>query len=153
MEEKEVDIDGVFDKPGENGIFMCLREINSQRVCLVSLDNASADSISLRLYLTPYPRPVPHDLIVSILNRLNASVEKVVIEKKISQTYHARIYFKAGENIMNIDSRPGDAVAIALRANCRIFVADDLLEIRKDYEERVKRLNMVIAGNKKIPQA
>lgn len=89
---------------------------------------AEALSIQKAMGQVDFPRPLTHDLLVDILERLNAVVEKVTIDALVDHTYTATIYLKDNRTGMEhyIDSRPSDAVAIALRVNAPIYVASHL---------------------------
>jgi bifunctional DNase/RNase len=82
-----------------------------------------------------------HDLIKNILNGLNAVVERVVITTLMENTFYANIVIKYNEKEVNIDSRPSDAIAVALRMNAPIFINDEVFEKLKekmDPEDRLK---------------
>jgi bifunctional DNase/RNase len=83
-----------------------------------------------------------HDLLVDIINRLNAKVEKIVIDDLIDNTFYARIVLKRNDYEIEIDARPSDSIAIAVRLACPIYIEEKVLdeaghmeEILEDYVE------------------
>lgn len=80
-----------------------------------------------------FPRPLTHDLFVDVLEALGAAVEKITIDALVSNTYTATVYVKDREGRMHtFDSRPSDAVAIAVRVNAPIYIADTLEKHAED---------------------
>ncbi len=74
------------------------------------------------------PRPMTHDLLVDVISRLNAKVEKVIIDELIDNTFYARLVLKQDDRTIEIDARPSDSIAIAVRLSCPIFVAGKVLD-------------------------
>ena len=72
------------------------------------------------------PRPMTHDLIVTMLSRLEAEVERVLIDEKIDNIYYARMTLKKDGTSMEFDARPSDCIAIALRNNASIMISEDV---------------------------
>ncbi|MFW5697133.1 MAG: bifunctional nuclease family protein [Fimbriimonadaceae bacterium] len=87
-----------------------------------------AQAISLPLDGSKPDRPMTHDLIFNIMEKLNATLARVVIDDLWGSTYYAKMYLKTGKKEVEIDSRPSDAIAIAVRFECPIFVAEGILE-------------------------
>jgi hypothetical protein len=73
-------------------------------------------------------RPLTHDLIVNIIDALNARIIRILINQLLESTFYARIFFETPTGPVDVDSRPSDAIAIALRTNVPIFVAEEVLE-------------------------
>lgn len=98
------------------------------RVLPIYIGFAEAASIysALNRYLPP--RPMTHDLVVEIISKLNGKVEKVVIDDLIETTFYARIVVKQNDREIEIDARPSDSIAIALRIPCPIFVDPKVLD-------------------------
>jgi bifunctional DNase/RNase len=106
-----------------------LKDVDSERYLNIWIGQPEAESISIPLTDTPVARPLTHDLILSIISEFGASVQHVVINDMQNETYFAKIVLNtraSGELI--IDSRPSDAIAIAVRAKCSIFVEDAIME-------------------------
>jgi bifunctional DNase/RNase len=77
------------------------------------------------------PRPMTHDLLKNLLGELDAKVERIVINDLKDNTFFARIHLLRGETRWNVDSRPSDAIALALRVDAEIFVEEEVLEKSK----------------------
>lgn len=98
------------------------------RVLPIYIGFAEAASIysALNRYLPP--RPMTHDLLVDIVSKLSGKIEKVVIDDLIDTTFYARIILKQNDTEIEIDARPSDGIAIALRIPCPIFVDPKVLD-------------------------
>lgn len=98
------------------------------RILPIYIGPAEAASIysALNHYLPP--RPMTHDLLVDIIAKLNGKVEKVVIDDLVETTFYARIVVKQDDRDIEIDARPSDSIAIALRIPCPIFVDQTVLD-------------------------
>lgn len=93
----------------------------------IQIGRAEASAIVLKLMRADTPRPLTHDLICSIVNTLGGRISKVLISHAVARTYYARIIIDAAGRHLEVDSRPSDAIAIALRAEVPIFVSEHLL--------------------------
>jgi bifunctional DNase/RNase len=87
-----------------------------------------ANGIAMKLQDVEPPRPMTYDLIRTIISEMGGNVERVVINDLKDSTYYAEIYIVQGNNTLVIDSRPSDAINIALRFGAPIFVAQEVLE-------------------------
>jgi bifunctional DNase/RNase len=107
-----------------------LQEESGDRVLPIVIGPAEAMAISLQLQGETPPRPLTHDLMRDMLDTLSVKVGRVVIVSLVEDTYHARIALAAanGEGEHEIDARPSDAIALALRTNAPIYARDDLLD-------------------------
>lgn len=97
-----------------------------------------ASSIVFALQDTPIERPLTHDLFREYLDQTASTIERVVVSDLVNNTYHARIVFAAGESRFELDSRPSDAIAMAIRFRAPIFAEDSVLELSKRVEEPVE---------------
>ncbi len=97
-----------------------------------------ASSIVFAIQNTPNERPLTHDLFRQYLEHTATTVEQVVVCDLVNNTYHARIVFAAGESRFELDSRPSDAIAMAVRFNAPIFVEESVLERSQRVEEPVE---------------
>ncbi len=89
---------------------------------------AEAMSINSALKNVIPPRPMTHDLLVDIIGKLKARVERVVIDDLIDNTFYARIILRQNDHEIEVDARPSDSIAIAVRIGCPIYVEDKVLE-------------------------
>jgi bifunctional DNase/RNase len=90
-----------------------------------------ANAIALEIEKVATPRPMTHDLIKNLLTGLNTSVRKVVVSELKEETYYALIWLEQNGQIISIDSRPSDALALALRLDCPIYVEEQVLKTSK----------------------
>ena len=105
-----------------------LKERERERYLPIWIGPWEASSIAMRLQgLTP-ERPLTHDLFATTLEQLGANVERVVISELAEETYHARIFLELGGRVVEIDSRPSDALALAVRVSVPVFAAEDVLD-------------------------
>ncbi len=74
------------------------------------------------------PRPMTHDLLADVIARLNAKVEKVIIDELIDNTFYARIVLKQDDRTIELDARPSDSIALAVRISCPIFIDNKVLD-------------------------
>lgn len=105
---------------------MLLEEIEGTRMLPIWIGTPEGQSILFKLTNQEFPRPLTHDLIVNIINEMNIKIEKVVINDIKENTFYAIIYMKQNGKVYEIDSRPSDAVAIAIRINAPIYVAESV---------------------------
>jgi len=87
-----------------------------------------ANAIALEIEKVSTPRPMTHDLIKNVLTGLDALVHKVVVTELKDETFYAVIWLEREGQVVSIDSRPSDALALALRVDCPIFVEDEVLK-------------------------
>lgn len=127
-QELQVEIKGLMLDPTSNVPIVILRDIQSQLFLPIWIGVFEANAIALRIEGVEPPRPMTHDLLRSILDRLGAAVEKIVISDLKESTFFAVIHVRQGEDLVSIDARPSDAIALALRANAPIFVLRSVLD-------------------------
>lgn len=105
-----------------------LKDLASNRYLPIWIGPYEADAITIHLQDVQVPRPLTHDLIVKVIEELDAKVEHVYVSDLSNDTFYARIVLKAGDREISIDSRPSDAVAIAVRVECPIYVNEEVME-------------------------
>lgn len=131
LNEKEVKVMGVYAHQDQGTIanhFVLLRDNRGRRVPIF-VGQFEAWAISLALEGDAPDRPFTHDLIRLLLERLDATIERVVIDDLWNETFYAKIgLVKAGGETMDIDARPSDAIALALRVRAPIYMAETVLE-------------------------
>ena len=128
---------------------LLLRELDGNDTLPIWIGKPEADSIALALGRVATPRPLTHDLIKNIVNGLKVRISRIVVTEIFDNTYYALIYVTDGKKEVPIDSRPSDAVAVALRVEAPIFVEDRILEKRSsdELEEWLKNLKPEDFGN------
>lgn len=124
----EAKVSGIIIDPISNSPVLILKEVNGTRVLPIWIGVMEATAIAAELENVRFPRPMTHDLIKNILEKMNCMLTKVVITDLRDNTYYANIYIDAGGEETVIDSRPSDAVAIALRTGAPIFINEEVLE-------------------------
>ncbi len=142
-------VEGLLFDPRSNMYIMLLKEVDGINTLPIWIGKPEADSIALALGKVATPRPLTHDLIRNICNGLKAKVTRVVVTEIFENTYYALIYLVSDKTEVPVDSRPSDAVAVALRANAPIFVEDSILEKRSgdELEDWLKNLKPEDFGN------
>jgi bifunctional DNase/RNase len=105
-----------------------LRELERDRYLPIWIGPWEASAIAMKLQGQAPERPLTHDLFATVLDALGASVREVIIADLADDTFHARVMLEAGGRTIEIDSRPSDALALAVRTGARIFAAEAVLE-------------------------
>ncbi|MFH1737774.1 MAG: bifunctional nuclease family protein [bacterium] len=116
-----------LDETGADQIII-LKEKDGERLMPILIGYYEAQSIHLVINDVQVQRPLTHDLALSIIKTLNARITRIVVNQLLESTFYARIYFQTANGPVDVDSRPSDAIAIALRAGVPIFVAEEVLE-------------------------
>jgi hypothetical protein len=105
-----------------------LKEAERDRYLPIWIGPWEASAIAMKLQGLVPERPLTHDLFASVLEELGVRVDRVVISTLAEETFHARLYLEAGGRTVEIDSRPSDALALAVRSGIRIFAAEAVLD-------------------------
>jgi bifunctional DNase/RNase len=116
-----------FDMVGKQPIVL-LRTLDGNRFLPIWIGHPEAAAILMKLQGTPTARPMTHDLVTSMLSELNAVVAKVAVTELRENTFHATITLQVNGSEIEIDSRPSDALALAVRTEAPIFVADQVMD-------------------------
>ena len=105
-----------------------LKETDRERYLPIWIGPWEASAIAMKLQgLTP-ERPLTHDLFAATLDELGVRIDRVVISSLAEETYHARLFFEVDGKTVEVDSRPSDALALAVRSGVRIFAAETVLD-------------------------
>src|SRR5437762_1030945 len=129
--EVEMKIRGLMMDPVTNMPIVVLKETGSETVLPIWVGIYEANAIALEIEKVSTPRPMTHDLIKNLLIGLDTQVHKIVVSELRDDTFFAVIWLERDGHVISIDSRPSDALALALRMDCPIFVADDVLKASK----------------------
>ena len=127
----EMTIKGLMVDPITNTPIVILRDKEGQKVLPIWVGIFEANAIALQIENIATPRPMTHDLLKNLLTELDAKVERIVINDLRDNTFFARIHLLRGETRWDVDSRPSDAIALALRVDAEIFVEEEVLEKSK----------------------
>ena len=129
--EVEMKIRGLMMDPVTNMPIVILRDMGGSAILPIWVGIYEANAIALEIEKVATPRPMTHDLIKNVLMGLNAAVRKVVVNDLREDTFYALIWLEREGQVISIDSRPSDALALALRLDCPIFVEDEVLKSSK----------------------
>jgi uncharacterized protein len=105
-----------------------LKEKNAERYLPIWIGAAEADAIAVRLQEVAVARPLTHDLLRSVIDSLGAHVNSVVVHDLANDTFYARIVLDVDGKQLEVDSRPSDAIALAVRAEVPIFAEESVLD-------------------------
>ncbi len=130
--ELEMKIKGLMIDPITNMPIIILRDPSSSAVLPIWVGIFEANAIALQIEKIVTPRPMTHDLLKSMIGGLHASVEKVVITDLKENTFYALIFLNHDGKVLPIDSRPSDAIALALRTGSPIYVTSEVIEKAKN---------------------
>lgn len=129
--EVEMKIRGLMMDPVTNMPIVVLKDVTGDGVLPIWVGIYEANAIALEIEKVTTPRPMTHDLIKNVLTGLEAQVSKVVVSELREDTFYAVIWMERDGHMISIDSRPSDALALALRVDCPIFVEDEVLKSSK----------------------
>ena len=117
--------------PKSNAPIVILQDPDSGALLPIWIGIFEAHAIAMKLERIESPRPMTHDLLKGVLDTLGATLDRIEVVDLVDNTYVARLKLHVGDSGYSVDSRPSDAIAVALRADCPIFVADHVLEASK----------------------
>ena len=129
--EVEMKIRGLMLDPVTQLPIVILRDLDGKSVLPIWVGAYEANAIALEIEKVTTPRPMTHDLIKTVLLSAEMEVKKIVVNELKDDTFYAVIWLEKGGDIVSIDSRPSDALALALRTDCPIFVDDQVLQSSK----------------------
>ena len=129
--EVEMKIRGLTMDPVTQMPIVVLKDVNGGSVLPIWVGIFEANAIALEIEKVSTPRPMTHDLIKTVLMGLNTGVRKVVVSELKDDTFYALIWLERDGELISVDSRPSDALALALRLDCPIYVDDSVLKSSK----------------------
>lgn len=104
-----------------------LEDIDRTHLVPIWIGAQEGNAIALEMQGEKFPRPLTHDLIIDIIHSLGAEVEQVVISDLKENSYYAIIFLRQGEEVVELDARPSDSLAIAVRTNCPVYIDEKVL--------------------------
>jgi bifunctional DNase/RNase len=125
--EIEMKIRGLMVDPVTNTPIVILRDSSGNSILPIWVGVYEANAIALEIEKVSTPRPMTHDLIRNLLTGVEAKVSKVVVSELKDETFYAVIWLEKDGQVISVDSRPSDALAIALRLDCPIYVEEQVL--------------------------
>lgn len=151
---KEVKINGLALDVTTNSPVIILAPLDSEELLLpIWIGHFEAWAIGMELSGLSSNRPLTHDLLKASIESLGGKILKVEVTKLVNQTFYALIYVEMDGTVKEIDARPSDSIALALKAKVKIYVADELFQMKKgdgktpgvtdaeSLRERLKRIN------------
>jgi hypothetical protein len=139
--EVEMKIRGLMMDPVTNMPIVILKDPGSDAVLPIWVGIYEANAIALEIEKVATPRPMTHDLIKNLLMGLDTRVHKVVVSDLREDTFYAVIWLERDGHIVSIDSRPSDALALALRLDCPIYVEEQVLKTSKQASAASDRIS------------
>src|SRR5246127_4239121 len=131
--EIEVKIRALMMDPNSGTPIIILKDVNSETMLPIWVGAYEANAIALEIEKIAPPRPMTHDLLRNLIVELGLRVERVVVTSLRDNTFYAVIEMTADNgDAMRLDSRPSDAIALALRADCPIFVDSEVIQASKN---------------------
>jgi uncharacterized protein len=133
-----------FDVANKQPIVL-LKVEDKNRFLPIWIGHPEAAAILMKLQNAELPRPMTHDLLTSIIGNLSASVEQVLVTELRDNTFYAVLRLKSGQDEIDVDSRPSDAIAIAVRTDAPIFASTELLESNGiEFEQEIEDPEQIV---------
>ncbi|MFZ0958382.1 MAG: bifunctional nuclease family protein [Candidatus Sulfotelmatobacter sp.] len=129
--EIEMTIRGLMLDPVTQMPIVILKGVGGEQVLPIWVGHFEAHAIQMEMEKVSAPRPMTHDLIKNVLTGLETQVHRVVVTELREDTFYAVIWLERGGEVVSVDSRPSDALALALRVDCPIFVDEVVLKNSK----------------------
>jgi uncharacterized protein len=139
--EIEMRIRGLMMDPVTNMPIVVLKDVHGNTILPIWVGVYEANAIALEIEKVQTPRPMTHDLLKNVFLDLDVRVEKIVVSDLKDDTFYALIWVEREGEMMTIDSRPSDALALALRVDCPIFVDEQVLKNSKVTSALAERTN------------
>jgi len=124
----EMNIKGLMIDPITNMPIIILRDQDGQRILPIWVGVFEANAIALQIENVQTPRPMTHDLLKNIIDDLSAQVERIVVTELKENTFYALIHLRKNGHSIEVDARPSDAIALALRTHSPIFVEEAVIQ-------------------------
>jgi len=124
----EVFVAGLSRPSGTTGVLLLLKEREGPRMLSIGIGTYEAEAIALHIQSVPVPRPLTHDLLAQVVDRLQGRLRRVELSALEQGTFYARLIVDQAGHQLAIDSRPSDAVALAVRVAVPIYVAETVLD-------------------------
>ncbi|MFC1489212.1 bifunctional nuclease family protein [Thermodesulfobacteriota bacterium] len=131
---RKVNISGMTMDPASNTPIIILKSVEDDQAVPIWIGLLEATSIASALQNIQFDRPMTHDLFKNFIKNMNIEVSKIEVCDLKDNTYYAKIYFTSEDRSFSMDSRPSDAIAIALRFQAPIYVDDKIIEKSKQFE-------------------
>jgi len=127
----EVRVRGLVMDPSTSMPIVVLKDVASDAVMPIWVGIFEANAIAVEIEKLSAPRPMTHDLVRNLIHHLNGRLERVVVTEIKDDTFFAKLWLKQGDEPVLVDARPSDAIALALRFDCPIYVAGPVMQSAK----------------------
>ena len=127
----EVRIRGLMMDPSTNMPIVVLKDVRSDTVMPIWVGIFEANAIAIEIEKVAAARPMTHDLTRNLMRHMNGQLDKVVITELRDDTFFAVLWIRQNGEMMTLDARPSDAIALALRSDCPIFVSEQVMQSAK----------------------
>lgn len=159
MDKVQVEILGLSASPSAGGAYaLLLKEVYGIRRLPIIIGQFEAQSIALEMEGIKPPRPLTHDLLKHVIDNLGATISEIIIDELKENTFYAKIKLEISSLTNEIDSRPSDAIALAVRSGAPLFVAEEVMKIAafvpssEDAEEEFNNAANNQEAESKIPK-
>jgi len=139
--EVEMKIRGLMMDPVTSMPIVVLKDVSGSAILPIWVGVFEANAIALEIEKVATPRPMTHDLIRVLLFGLDAGVRKVVVSELRDDTFYAVIWLEKDGELISVDSRPSDALALALRLDCPIYVEESVIKNSKQSNVAADKVN------------
>ena len=126
--EREMKIRGLLIDPTTNSPIVLLKDLDSELMLPIWVGPFEANSIASEIEKIAPLRPMTHDLLKNVINQLGGNIKRVIITELRENTFYAIVEIDITNSLVIVDSRPSDAIALALRADCPIFVREEVIQ-------------------------
>ncbi len=149
----EVKVNGLALDMTTNSPVVILSDLESERLLPIWIGHYEAWAIAMELSGLSSKRPLTHDLIKSAIEMMGGKMEKVEVTQLVDQTFYAKIYIQKNGSLLELDARPSDSIALALKTQVPVFVEEELFQVKREdaegktlndpesLKERLKRIN------------
>jgi bifunctional DNase/RNase len=149
----EVKVNGLALDMTTNSPVVILSDLGSDRLLPIWIGHYEAWAIAMELSGLTSKRPLTHDLIKSAIELMGGKVEKVEVTQLVNQTFYAKIHIQKNGSLLELDARPSDSIALALKSQAPVFVDEELFQVKREemegkgisdmesLKERLKRIN------------
>ena len=127
----EVRIRGLMMDPATKMPIVVLKDVGSDTVMPIWVGIFEANAIAIEIEKVSAPRPMTHDLTRNLMRHMNSRLERVVITELRDDTFFAMLWVRHDGELMTVDARPSDAIALALRSDCPIYVSEQVMQSAK----------------------
>jgi bifunctional DNase/RNase len=146
--EREMKIRGLLMDPSTNSPIVLLKDIRGEAMLPIWVGPFEANAIASEIEKVAPQRPMTHDLLRNVINQFGGDVRRVIVTELKDNTFYAVIEIEHEGKRLIIDSRPSDAIALALRVDCPIFVREEVIELSRNAE--IQQIETDVEGDEDV---